>query len=101
MKLREIAEKLACTVEGDEKLEITGVAGIEEAKTGELTFLVNRKYRPALETTRASAILLAPDEPRPRIAALRSSNPISRFRSRHRNIPSHAALRSRASTPRP
>ena len=32
MKLREIAEKLGCTVEGDEKLEITGVAGIEEAK---------------------------------------------------------------------
>src|SRR5271170_474220 len=79
MKLGEIAEKLGCTVEGDEKLEITGVAGIEEAHAGDLTFLVNRKYRPALETTRASAILLAPGDPRPRISALRSSNPYLDF----------------------
>jgi UDP-3-O-[3-hydroxymyristoyl] glucosamine N-acyltransferase len=79
MKLREIAEKLGCTVEGDENLEITGVAGIGEAEPGELTFLVNRKYRPALETTRASAILIARDEARPRIAALRSANPYLDF----------------------
>ncbi len=79
MKLREIAEKLGCTVEGDESLEITGVAGIEEAQAGQLTFLVNRKYRPALETTHASAIFLSRDEPRPRIAALRSSNPYLDF----------------------
>jgi UDP-3-O-[3-hydroxymyristoyl] glucosamine N-acyltransferase len=79
MKLAELADKLGCTVEGDANLEITGVAGIEEAQAGELTFLVNRKYRPALETTRASAILLARDEPRPRIAALRSANPYLDF----------------------
>jgi len=79
MKLGEIAEKLNCTVEGDEDLEITGVAGIEEAHAGELTFLVNRKYRSALETTRASAILLAPGEARLRMAALRSANPYLDF----------------------
>jgi UDP-3-O-[3-hydroxymyristoyl] glucosamine N-acyltransferase len=74
MKLREIAEKLGCAVEGDASLEITGVAGIEEAREGQLTFLTNRKYRAALDSTRASAILIATDEPRPRIAALRSQN---------------------------
>jgi UDP-3-O-[3-hydroxymyristoyl] glucosamine N-acyltransferase len=79
MKLGEIAEKLGCAVEGDANLEITGVAGIEEAQAGELTFLVNRKYRPALETTLASAILIAPNEARPRIAALRSANPYLDF----------------------
>lgn len=79
MKLGEIAKALGCTAEGDEKLEITGVAGIEEAQAGELTFLVNRKYRSALETTRASAILIARDDPRPRMAALRSSNPYLDF----------------------
>jgi UDP-3-O-[3-hydroxymyristoyl] glucosamine N-acyltransferase len=79
MKLLALAEKLGCTVEGDESLEITGVAGIEEAQAGELTFLVNRKYRPALETTRASAILIAHDEARPRIAGLRSANPYLDF----------------------
>ena len=79
MKLRAIAEKLGCAVEGDANLEIADVAGIEEAQAGELTFLVNRKYRPMLETTRASAIIIGPDDPRPRIAALRSANPYFDF----------------------
>ncbi len=79
MKLGEIAKRLACTVEGDAQLEITGVAGIEDAKQGDLTFLANRKYRPALETTRASAVLVAPDAGHVRIAALRSANPYLDF----------------------
>lgn len=79
MKLLALAAKLDCEIEGDANLEITGVAGIEEAQPGELTFLVNRKYRPALETTRASAILITYDEARPRIAALRSANPYLDF----------------------
>ena len=79
MKLREIAEKLGCTIEGDPNIEIKGVAGIEDAKTGELTFLANRKYRPALEATQASAILVALDAGPVRIAALRSGNPYLDF----------------------
>ena len=62
-----------------QRLEISGVAGIEEAQPGELTFLVNRKYRPALETTRASAIFVAKDAGPMRIAALRSANPYLDF----------------------
>jgi UDP-3-O-[3-hydroxymyristoyl] glucosamine N-acyltransferase len=85
MKLGTIAEKLRCTLEGDANLEITGVAGIEDARAGELTFLANRKYRPVLETTRASAILIARDAATDkksaplRMAALRSSNPYLDF----------------------
>jgi len=63
MKLGEIAGKLGCALQGDASLEITGVAGIEEARAGELTFLANRKYRPALAGTRASAVILSKDEP--------------------------------------
>ena len=51
MKLSEIAEKLGCKLEGDANTEIRGVAGIEDAGPGDLTFLANLKYRPALETT--------------------------------------------------
>jgi len=79
MKLGKIAEKLGCELEGDAQIEITGVAGIEEAKPGELTFLANRKYRAAVETTRASAILIARDGGPARIAALRSANPYLDF----------------------
>jgi UDP-3-O-[3-hydroxymyristoyl] glucosamine N-acyltransferase len=79
MKLGEIARNLGCEAQGDAALEITGVAGIEEAQAGELTFLVNRKYRPALQTTRASAILVSRDEPPVAMAVLRSANPYLDF----------------------
>jgi UDP-3-O-[3-hydroxymyristoyl] glucosamine N-acyltransferase len=79
MKLLALAEKLGCEIEGAENVEITGVAGIEDAQPGDLTFLVNRKYRPALDTTRASAILIGCDEPPTRMAALRSANPYLDF----------------------
>jgi UDP-3-O-[3-hydroxymyristoyl] glucosamine N-acyltransferase len=79
MKLGEIAERLGCELEGDAQIEITNVAGIEEARAGEMTFLANRKYRPALETTEASAILIARDSSPVRIAALRSANPYLDF----------------------
>jgi len=79
MKLRELAKKLSCEIEGDGNLEITGVAGIEEAQPGELTFFVNRKYRPSLQKTRASAILIALDAGPVPMAALRSTNPYLDF----------------------
>src|SRR5690348_793538 len=79
MKLGEIAKKLGCDLEGDAALEITGVAGIEEARAGELTFLVNRKYRSALRDAKASAIIVSRDEPAVPMAALRSANPYLDF----------------------
>jgi len=79
MKLGEIAEKLGCRLEGDANIEITGVAGIEDAHPGQLTFLDNRKYYPLAKVTRASAILIAPDGPAVTIAALRTANPYLDF----------------------
>ena len=75
MKLEAIAKTLGCQLDGDPNIEITGVAGIEEARPGELTFLSNRKYRPLLSSTRASAIIVAKDVGAIRIDALRSANP--------------------------
>jgi UDP-3-O-[3-hydroxymyristoyl] glucosamine N-acyltransferase len=79
MRLGEIAKRLGCEVEGDAQVEIRGVAGIEEALPGELTFLVNRKYRPALDTTRASAIIVSKEESPVPIPTLRSVNPYLDF----------------------
>lgn len=75
MKLRQIAEKLGCTLEGDANLEITGVARLDDADPGDLTFLSNRKYLRSLATTRASAALIAPREPCPKnLVALLASH---------------------------
>jgi UDP-3-O-[3-hydroxymyristoyl] glucosamine N-acyltransferase len=85
MKLAELAQKLGCRLEGPPDLEVTGVAGMEHAGPGQVTFLANRKYFALLKTTRASAILLeegvaierAASEPS--LAALRSTNPYLAF----------------------
>lgn len=79
MKLGEIAERLGCDVDGDAATEINGVAGIDEARPGELTFLVNRKYRSALEATQASAIIVSREERAVPMPALRSANPYLDF----------------------
>ncbi|MFZ0214271.1 MAG: UDP-3-O-(3-hydroxymyristoyl)glucosamine N-acyltransferase [Candidatus Acidiferrales bacterium] len=62
MKLGEIAARLKCQLEGDAQIEITGVGGIEDALPGQLTFLANRRYRSAVATTRASAIIVPKSE---------------------------------------
>jgi len=85
MKLSEVAQKLGCRLEGPPEVEITGVAGIEQAEPGQLTFLANRRYFPLLKTTRASAVLveegisLARDPSLAPLAALRSANPYLAF----------------------
>jgi UDP-3-O-[3-hydroxymyristoyl] glucosamine N-acyltransferase len=79
MKLREIAQRLGCQLDGDAELEITGVAGIDAAQAGQLTFLANPRYRAAVKTTRASAIVVAHDAGPMPVAALRSDNPYFDF----------------------
>jgi UDP-3-O-[3-hydroxymyristoyl] glucosamine N-acyltransferase len=58
MKLKQISIELGCDLAGDPEMEITGVAPIEIAERGQLTFLSNRKYRRYLAATGASAIIL-------------------------------------------
>jgi len=85
MKLFDIAKKLGCRLEGPPDVEIRGVAGIDHAGPGELTFLANRRYFPLLKTTRATAVLIEDGvsldrEPNlPALAALRSPNPYLAF----------------------
>jgi UDP-3-O-[3-hydroxymyristoyl] glucosamine N-acyltransferase len=80
MKLAEIASVLGATLEnGDPETEITGVAGIEEASTGHLTFVANPKYAAAAKTTAASAVIVSEDFPVISTAMLRSKNPYLAF----------------------
>ena len=85
MKLGELAARLGCTLEGDANVEVHGVAGIESASGGEITFLANPKYSRELAKTRASAVFVddkmvierAPGLPP--LAALRSKNAYLNF----------------------
>jgi UDP-3-O-[3-hydroxymyristoyl] glucosamine N-acyltransferase len=79
MKLADVARILGATCDGDQDLEITSVAGIEEAGPGQLTFVANPKYTPLARTTRASAVIVNNDFPRIEAATLRISNPYLAF----------------------
>lgn len=85
MKLSEVARKLKCRLEDSLDIEIHGVAGIEHARPGEITFLANRRYFPLLKSTRASAVLIEDgiaidrEAGMPVLAALRSPNPYLAF----------------------
>jgi len=56
--LKKIAEILGGSIIGQEDIEISGIAGIEDAKEGEISFISNAKYLPHIKTTSASAILV-------------------------------------------
>src|ERR1039458_9418655 len=79
MRFREIADQLGCRLAGDPDLEIAGVAGMEHAGAGHLTFLANPKYGPKVKHTRASAILVPAEIPGVETAFLISSNPYLDF----------------------
>jgi len=79
LTLSELAKRLDCRLEGDGALEITGVAGLEQAKPGDLTFFSNPKYAAALGSTRASAVIAGDDAPPASCSVLRSSHPYLAF----------------------
>jgi len=79
MKLEEIATRLGCTLATGGSIEITGIAGMEQAGPTELTFLANPKYAHKVKDTRASAILVAEALRDLPIASLVSKNPYLDF----------------------
>lgn len=80
MKLSQLASTLGSRLEnGLPDTEITGVAGIEEAQPGQLTFVSNPKYASVAKTTKASAVIVSEDFPAIPAAMLRSKNPYYAF----------------------
>ena len=75
MKLGDLAAQLGCQLEGDGQIDITRVAAIDTAGPGDLTFLANSKYAAELASTRASAVIVGPDDRGSPAALLRTKNP--------------------------
>ncbi|PZW83651.1 MULTISPECIES: UDP-3-O-(3-hydroxymyristoyl)glucosamine N-acyltransferase [unclassified Pseudomonas] len=62
MTLGQLAEALGAELKGPEALEITGLATLQEAVSGQLSFLANKQYRKFLEDSTASAVLLKAED---------------------------------------
>ena len=99
MKLQELADRLQARLDarlpGSGDTEIHGVAGIEDAGEGELTFVANPKYTAAARTTKASAVIVAPDFPEIDTSTLRVDNPYPGVCPRHRLLLHAARLSAR------
>lgn len=61
MTVKELARFVNGEISGGDEIEIRHLAKIEEAQTGDITFLSNPKYAKYLSSTKASAILISKD----------------------------------------
>jgi len=77
--LKEIATLVQGELSGDGSVKIRGIAGIEEAQPGELTFLINPKYRIYLDRTKASAVIVGKKMEKLKIPMIRHDNPYYAF----------------------
>jgi len=59
--LSQLSDQIGEKYYGDGSLGINGVAGISEAKEGDITFAVKPKYIRMLKISRASAVIISPD----------------------------------------
>jgi UDP-3-O-[3-hydroxymyristoyl] glucosamine N-acyltransferase len=79
MKLAEMAQALGAEIRGDGETEISGVAGLEEAGPGQVTFVANPRYAALARTTHAGAVIVSPEFPEIAAATLRTANPYLAF----------------------
>ena len=79
LNLEEIAALVHGELVGDPTATITGVAGIKEARPGQITFLANPKYLSFLDETQATAVITPQDVASSKKALIRTANPSEAF----------------------
>lgn len=62
MNLAALAHHLNAQLQGDPALAVDSVATLQNAQPGQLSFLANSRYRRYLSDTRATAVILAPED---------------------------------------
>jgi UDP-3-O-[3-hydroxymyristoyl] glucosamine N-acyltransferase len=65
MRVRELAEWLGSTFEGDGEKEVTGVAPLESAGVSDVAFVGTRKAAAAADASTAGCLIVPPDWPNP------------------------------------
>ena len=75
MELSEVAEKLDCKLRGAGGVQINGLATLERAQSGDLSFLTNPKYYKAARRSQASDLIVGPDCPPLDVPLLVHHNP--------------------------
>jgi UDP-3-O-[3-hydroxymyristoyl] glucosamine N-acyltransferase len=79
MRVRELAEWLGVTFEGDGENEITGVAPVESAGAAELSFVAGRKAGRSAQSSSAGCLIVPPDFLNPGRTVIRAPEPRTAF----------------------
>jgi UDP-3-O-[3-hydroxymyristoyl] glucosamine N-acyltransferase len=79
MKLKDFAVIVKGTLQGDPDTEITGVAGIIDAKAGDITFVSSAKYLGQARESKAACIIVKEPIPGLKTAQLCTPNPYFAF----------------------
>lgn len=75
-KLSDLVQNLDVTIQGNPDCLINGVAPVQQAANGQISFISNPQYRQYLEATQASAVILKPeDAARCKVTAVVAANP--------------------------
>ena len=94
IRLADLAQQLDAELHGDGDIVITGVASMQSAQTGHITFMVNPKYREHLGLCQASAVVMTQDDlPFAKSAALVEES-LPDLRAHGANFRYHAAARA-------
>jgi len=75
----ELAEKIGAVVVGDPAAKISSIASLEDAASGQVSFLSNPKYEKLLATTRATAVIASKTTRGDRVTVLRCDDPYFAF----------------------
>ena len=79
LTLKQLADRIEAEPVGNVDLVIHSAHTLEEAGPGQVSFLANPKYLKQLETTRASAVIVAPQITSERLALLKAKDPYYAF----------------------
>lgn len=60
--LAELSEHLGAKLKGDANCQISGIAPLEKAQHGQISFLYSPKFKKFLSTTAASAVVVSPND---------------------------------------
>src|SRR5690242_9207716 len=79
MRLDELASRIDAQVAGDGSIEITSVAPLDTAQSGDVSFLSNPKYGRQVEQTKASAVIVSHKFSSDHVALLKTRDPYYAF----------------------
>ncbi len=73
--VREIAEHLQGILVGDGDVAISGIDSLDDAGSGQISFVAQRKYLPKMEMCRASALIVPMEVAEAGVPVIRTTNP--------------------------